>query len=121
MPESLKRTRWSVILGSTVQVIPHITNEIIEVILECARESHPDVLIVEIGGTVGDIESLPFLEAIRQFRYEHAEDCFSIHMTYVPCLQAAGEVKQNLLSTLFRVCEALALSPMRFSADPRLP
>ncbi|CED80623.1 CTP synthetase [Chlamydia abortus] len=89
----IKKERDGLYLGSTVQVIPHITNEIIEVILECAKENHPDVLIVEIGGTVGDIESLPFLEAIRQFRYEHAEDCFSIHMTYVPYLQAAGEVK----------------------------
>ncbi|MEF9497054.1 CTP synthase [Chlamydia sp. 04-14] len=89
----IKREREGFYLGSTVQVIPHITNEIIEVILECAKENQPDVLIVEIGGTVGDIESLPFLEAIRQFRYEHADNCFSIHMTYVPYLRAAGEVK----------------------------
>ncbi|EYE60267.1 CTP synthase [Bacteroides fragilis str. S6L5] len=89
----IKKEREGRYLGSTVQVVPHITNEIIEVILECARESQPDVLIVEIGGTVGDIESLPFLEAIRQFRYDHAENCCSIHMTYVPYLKAAGEVK----------------------------
>ncbi|WP_348662647.1 CTP synthase [Chlamydia vaughanii] len=89
----IKRERDGFYLGSTVQVIPHITNEIIEVILDCAKENQPDVLIVEIGGTVGDIESLPFLEAIRQFRHENSENCFSIHMTYVPYLRAAGEVK----------------------------
>ncbi|WP_038500489.1 CTP synthase [Chlamydia avium] len=89
----IKKERDGCYLGSTVQVVPHITNEIIEVILECAKESQPDVLIVEIGGTVGDIESLPFLEAIRQFRYEHQDNCFNIHMTYVPYLKASREVK----------------------------
>lgn len=89
----IKKEREGCYLGNTVQVIPHITNEIIQVIYECAEKHSPDVVIVEIGGTVGDIESLPFLEAIRQFRHEHSSDCFSIHMTYVPYLPAAGEVK----------------------------
>ncbi|AAD18389.1 CTP synthetase [Chlamydia pneumoniae TW-183] len=91
----IKREREGDYLGSTVQVIPHITNEIIQVILDAAKEHSPDVLIVEIGGTIGDIESLPFLEAIRQFRYDHSEDCLNIHMTYVPYLQAADEVKSK--------------------------
>ncbi|EPP35315.1 CTP synthase [Chlamydia ibidis] len=89
----IKKERDGFYLGSTVQVVPHITNEIIQVILECAQDSQPDVIVVEIGGTVGDIESLPFLEAIRQFRYEHPNDCLNIHITYVPYLKAAGEVK----------------------------
>ncbi|SPN73385.1 CTP synthase,CTP synthetase,CTP synthase,CTP synthase N-terminus [Chlamydia serpentis] len=91
----IKKEREGHYLGSTVQVVPHITNEIIQVILDAATEHSPDVLIVEIGGTIGDIESLPFLEAIRQFRYDHTEDCLNIHMTYVPYLQAADEVKSK--------------------------
>lgn len=90
----LKRERRGDYLGNTVQVIPHITDEIKQRILNCAKqEDDIDVLMIEIGGTVGDIESLPFLEAIRQFRYEHEKDCLSVHLTYVPYIKAAGEVK----------------------------
>lgn len=90
----IKRERQGEYLGKTVQVIPHITDEIKRRILLCANQSSGiDVVIAEIGGTVGDIESQPFLEAIRQFRYEHLGDCINIHLTYVPYLRAAGEVK----------------------------
>ncbi|MEJ7808926.1 MAG: CTP synthase [Gemmatimonadaceae bacterium] len=79
-------------LGSTVQVIPHITDEIKAAIKRLAPEN--DVVIVEIGGTVGDIESLPFLEAIRQFRHDVGRDnALFIHLTLVPYISAAGEVK----------------------------
>ena len=79
-------------LGSTVQVIPHVTDEIKSAMKRLAPES--DVVIVEIGGTVGDIESLPFLEAIRQFRHEIGrENAIFIHLTLVPFIAAAGEVK----------------------------
>jgi CTP synthase len=79
-------------LGSTVQVIPHITDEIKTAMKRLAPEN--DVVIVEIGGTVGDIESLPFLEAIRQFRHEVGRDnALFIHLTLVPYIAAAGEVK----------------------------
>ncbi len=90
----IKRERKGDYLGKTVQVVPHVTDEIKMRILACANQA-PDiaVVIVEIGGTVGDIESLPFLEAIRQFRYERPHDCINIHLTYVPYLKAAGEVK----------------------------
>ena len=82
------------ILGKTVQVIPHITDEIKQRIITCAKQAENiDVVLVEIGGTVGDIESLPFLEAIRQFRNDHPGQCINIHLTYVPYLKAAGEVK----------------------------
>ncbi len=79
-------------LGGTVQVIPHITDEIKSRILRCAEGL--DLLIVEIGGTVGDIESLPFLEAIRQLRIElGSQNSVSVHLTLVPYLKAAGELK----------------------------
>jgi CTP synthase len=79
-------------LGGTVQVIPHITDEIKRRILQCAEGL--DLLIVEVGGTVGDIESLPFLEAIRQLRIElGAQNSVSVHVTLVPYIGAAGELK----------------------------
>ncbi|MFN0098233.1 MAG: CTP synthase [Gemmatimonadaceae bacterium] len=79
-------------LGSTVQVIPHITDEIKSAIRRVAPEN--DVVLVEVGGTVGDIESLPFLEAIRQFRHDVGrENAIFVHLTLVPYIAAAGEVK----------------------------
>lgn len=90
----IRRERQGDYLGKTVQVIPHITDEIKQRILACAKQKEGiDVVLVEIGGTVGDIESLPFLEAIRQFRNERQKDCVNVHLTYVPYLRAAGEVK----------------------------
>lgn len=91
----IDRERRGEYLGATIQVIPHITNEIKKNILAVSRtENAPDVVITEIGGTVGDIESLPFLEAIRQMRAEVGrENCLYLHVTLVPYLQAAGELK----------------------------
>ncbi len=89
----IKRERRGDYLGKTVQVIPHVTDEIKTRILAVAADPTIQVVLVEIGGTVGDIESLPFVEAIRQFRYERPKDCMNIHLTYVPYLKAAGEVK----------------------------
>ncbi len=90
----IKKERKGDYLGKTVQVVPHVTDEIKTRIIACGtQEKDTQVVIVEIGGTVGDIESLPFLEAIRQFRYERPKDCINIHLTYVPYLKAAGEVK----------------------------
>ncbi|MBQ7617468.1 MAG: CTP synthase, partial [Desulfovibrio sp.] len=82
-------------LGATVQVIPHITDEIKRTVLSLAEgEEAPDVAIIEIGGTVGDIEGLPFLEAIRQLKSELGRDaCLNIHLTLVPYLSSAGELK----------------------------
>lgn len=88
----IQKERRGEYLGKTVQVIPHITDEIKAVIRE-AGEGY-DVTIVEVGGTVGDIESLPFLEAIRQMRYDvGAANCLYLHLTYVPYIAAAGELK----------------------------
>ncbi|MCA8929689.1 MAG: CTP synthase, partial [Alphaproteobacteria bacterium] len=90
--EVIRRERAGEYLGATVQVIPHVT----DMIKECmARDlSDEDFVLVEIGGTVGDIESLPFLEAIRQMRHEGGRDsCVFVHVTLVPYIAAAGELK----------------------------
>src|SRR3989441_7341690 len=90
----LRKERKGEFLGATVQVIPHITNEIKARIHASAASRPADVVISEIGGTVGDIESLPFLEAIRQFRREvGSENVIYVHVTLVPFLEAAGELK----------------------------
>ncbi|HEU6445790.1 MAG TPA: CTP synthase [Gaiellaceae bacterium] len=90
----LRKERKGEYLGSTVQVIPHITNEIKDRIRRVAEATDTDVVISEVGGTVGDIESLPFLEAIRQFRREAGpENVMYIHVTYVPFVDSAGELK----------------------------
>jgi CTP synthase len=90
----LRKERKGEFLGATVQVIPHITNEIKARIRASAASTPADVVISEIGGTVGDIESLPFLEAIRQFRREvGSENVLYLHVTLVPFIDAAGELK----------------------------
>jgi CTP synthase len=90
----IRKERKGEYLGSTVQVIPHVTNEIKDRIRRVAATSDADVVISEIGGTVGDIESLPFLEAIRQFRREAGpENVLYVHVTFVPFIESAGELK----------------------------
>jgi CTP synthase len=90
----LRKERKGEFLGATVQVIPHITNEIKTRIKRASKSEPADVVISEIGGTVGDIESLPFLEAIRQFRREVGpENVLYLHVTLVPFIEAAGELK----------------------------
>lgn len=90
----LARERAGGYLGGTVQVIPHITNEIKDAIRSAGEQNDVDIVLCEIGGVSGDIESLPFLEAARQFRFEEgvANTCF-VHLTLVPYLRAAGELK----------------------------
>ncbi len=80
-------------LGKTVQVVPHITDEIKERIQILGKKGTYDIVITEIGGTVGDIESLPYVEAVRQMMWEFENDCIVIHLTLVPYLAAAGELK----------------------------
>ena len=90
----IEKERMGEYKGKTVQVIPHITDEIKARIREAATKSKADVIITEIGGTTGDIEGLPFLEAIRQFMHEEAnEDCLFVHVTLVPYIRAANELK----------------------------
>ena len=90
----IQRERRGDYLGRTVQVIPHITNEIKKRIFDVANEDTPDFVLVEIGGTVGDIESIPFLESIRQVRQELGRGrVLNIHLTLVPTITVAGEMK----------------------------
>lgn len=101
----IQKERQGEYLGATVQVIPHITDEIKTRIRQAATTLSPDFLICEIGGTVGDIESLPFLEAIRQFRYDVGfQNCCFVHVTLVPYLKTSGEAKtkpsQHSVNTL---------------------
>jgi CTP synthase len=97
-------------LGSTVQVIPHITDEIKSAIRRMAPEN--DVVIVEIGGTVGDIESLPFLEAIRQFRHDVGrENAVFVHLTLIPYIAAAGELKTKPTQHSVRELMEIGIQP----------
>jgi CTP synthase len=99
-------------LGATVQVIPHITNEIKLRLQNLANESDCDVLITEIGGTVGDIESLPFLEAIRQMRRDLGHDnTMYIHNTLVPYLETTGELKTKPTQHSVKELRSLGISP----------
>ncbi|MEO1401202.1 MAG: CTP synthase [Cyanobacteria bacterium J06635_1] len=98
--------------GGTVQVIPHITNEIKERIHRVARNRNPDVVITEIGGTVGDIESLPFLEAIRQFRKEVGrQNVIYMHVTLIPWIPAAGEVKTKPTQHSVKELRSIGIQP----------
>jgi len=97
-------------LGETVQVVPHITDEIKNAI-KAASEDY-DVVIVEIGGTIGDIESLPFLEAIRQFRYDAGrENVIYVHLTLVPYISTAGELKSKPTQHSVRELRAIGIQP----------
>lgn len=90
----IQRERRGDFLGKTVQVVPHITDEIKRCVKRLSKDDDYDIIITEIGGTVGDIESLPFLEAVRQLKWELGDDnCMVIHLTYVPYLHAAKELK----------------------------
>ena len=99
-------------LGGTVQVIPHITNEIKERISRVARDGDPDVVIVEVGGTVGDIESLPFLEAIRQMRKDVGRaNVLYVHVTLLPALAATGELKTKPTQHSVKELRGIGIQP----------
>jgi len=98
-------------LGKTVQVIPHITDEIKRNIKQLGIKHKFDFVITEIGGTVGDIESTPFLEAVRQLRWELGKNCFCVHLTYVPYLKAAGEVKTKPTQHSVKELQSLGIQP----------
>lgn len=111
---------WSVInkerkgdyLGSTVQVIPHITNEIKDRIIRVTKDAHTDIVITEIGGTVGDIESLPFLEAIRQMKTDVGkENVLYIHVTLLPYLEMAGELKTKPTQHSVKELRSIGIQP----------
>ncbi len=99
-------------LGGTVQVIPHITNEIKERVFRAGKEAGSDVVITEIGGTVGDIESLPFLEAIRQIKSDIGRDnVMYVHVTLIPYIKAAGEVKTKPTQHSVKELRSIGIQP----------
>ncbi|HDR7792656.1 TPA: CTP synthase [Bacillus luti] len=108
----LQKERRGEYLGGTVQVIPHITNEIKERVYRSGRETNADVVITEIGGTVGDIESLPFLEAIRQIKSDIGRDnVMYVHCTLIPYLKAAGEMKTKPTQHSVKELRSLGIQP----------
>jgi CTP synthase len=124
------RIYWSVItkerrgdyLGGTVQVIPHVTNEIKERVFRAARDTNADVVITEIGGTVGDIESLPFLEAIRQIKSDIGrENVLYIHVTLMPYLGKAGELKTKPTQHSVKELRSIGINPNVIVCRTELP
>ena len=110
--EVLRKERKGEYLGATVQVIPHITNEIKEKIMRAAKMTDSDVIITEVGGTVGDIESLPFLEALRQMKADvGADNVMYIHTTLIPYLKAAGEMKTKPTQHSVKELRGLGIQP----------
>jgi CTP synthase len=108
----IEKERRGDYLGKTIQVIPHITNEIKDAVRKVADNDKPDVIIVEIGGTVGDIESLPFLEAIRQMGNEEGTgNALFIHVTLVPYIAAAGELKTKPTQHSVRDLREIGIQP----------
>ncbi len=110
--EVIGRERRGDFLGGTIQVIPHITNEIKRRIALVGQESNPDVVIVEVGGTVGDIEGQPFLEAIRQLRTDVGRDnTLYVHVTFLPHIGATGELKTKPTQHSVRELRSIGIQP----------
>ncbi|MEJ6734327.1 MAG: CTP synthase [Flavobacteriales bacterium] len=107
----IEKERQGEYLGKTVQVIPHITNEIKDHIKILGETGQYDIVITEVGGTVGDIESLPFIEAIRQLKWEMESNAISIHLTLIPYLSAAGELKTKPTQNSVKKLRELGLQP----------
>lgn len=107
----IEKERRGDYLGKTIQVVPHITDEIKRDILYLGNKYHFDFVITEIGGTVGDIEGLPFLEAIRQLKWELGRDAICVHLTYVPYLSAAKELKTKPTQHSVKELQSLGIQP----------
>lgn len=108
----INKERKGEYLGATVQMIPHITGEIKSRLLAASKRNNPDILIAEIGGTIGDIESLPFIEAIRQFRLEAGfQNSMSIHVTLLPYLPTSGELKTKPSQHSVNVLRSYGIQP----------
>lgn len=107
----IEKERRGDYLGKTIQVVPHITDEIKRDIKYLGNKHHFDFVITEIGGTVGDIEGLPFLEAIRQLKWELGKDAVCVHLTYVPYLAAAQELKTKPTQHSVKELQSLGIQP----------
>lgn len=108
----IQKERQGAYLGSTVQVIPHVTNEIKDRMRRAAKDRDADVIITEIGGTVGDIESLPFLEAVRQMVSDEArDDCMVIHVTLIPYISGSNELKSKPTQHSVKELRSIGIQP----------
>ena len=107
----IRKERKGDYLGKTVQVIPHITDEIKRNVKLLGLKKRYDFVITEIGGTVGDIESLPFLESVRQLKWELGQSCLCLHLTYVPYIAAAGEVKTKPTQHSVKQLQEVGIQP----------
>ncbi len=108
----ITRERRGDFLGGTIQAVPHVTNEIKERIKNLAADGDPDVIVVEVGGTVGDIEGLPFLETIRQMRNEVGRDnVFYIHVTFLPYISSTGELKTKPTQHSVKELRGIGIQP----------
>lgn len=118
----ISRERKGEFLGGTIQIVPHITNAIQERIKIAAKDSEAEIMIIEIGGTVGDIEGLPFLEAIRQMRHKlGSENTLFVHLTLLPHLQATKELKTKPTQASVRELRAIGIQPDIIIARADLP
>lgn len=118
----IERERKGDYLGSCVQIIPHITDQIKSMIRKIAKKTEAEVVLVEIGGTVGDIESQPFLEAVRQLRNEEGHDnVMFVHVTYVPYLRAAGEFKTKPTQHSTKELRSTGINPDMIICRSELP
>ncbi len=107
----IEKERRGDYLGKTVQIVPHITDEIKRRVKFLGNTGNYDFIITEIGGTIGDIESLPFLEAVRQLRWEMGENCLCVHLTYVPFIAAAKELKTKPTQHSVKALQELGIQP----------
>lgn len=98
-------------MGKTIQIIPHITDEIKRNVKLLGNKYKFDFVITEIGGTVGDIESLPYLESIRQLKWELGRNALCVHLTYVPYLAAAGELKTKPTQHSVKELQSVGIQP----------
>ena len=120
--EIISKERRGDFLGGTIQVIPHITNEIKRRVASIGKETNADVVLVEIGGTVGDIESQPFLEALRQLRNEVGrENVYFIHVTWLPYIGATGEIKTKPTQHSVAALRSIGISPNMIIARSDYP
>ncbi|MCH5215087.1 MAG: CTP synthase [Muribaculaceae bacterium] len=119
----IEKERRGDFLGKTVQIIPHITDELKRFMKKLGQTGDYDFVITEIGGTVGDIESTPFLEAVRQLRWEMGKDAISIHLTYVPYLSAAKELKTKPTQHSVKQLQQMGIQPdiLVLRADRDIP
>ena len=107
----IDKERRSDYLGKTIQVVPHITDEIKRNVKLLGKKYHYDFVITEIGGTIGDIESAPYMEAIRQLKWELGKNAINVHLTYVPYLKAAGELKTKPTQHSVKELQSVGIQP----------